>query len=139
MDILLNILKEAQDKHGYLSEHILKQISIEQNIPIAKLYAVATFYTMLHTEKQGKYIIELCGSPSCVLNNGMLIERFLEQELGIKFGQTTPDGKFSIYKTSCIGCCDESPAMLVNGEPYTKLTVERIVELLDKWKNANTP
>ena len=138
MEILLNILKEEQDKHGYLSEHILKQISIEQDIPIAKLYAVATFYTMLHTEKQGKYIIELCGSPSCVLNNGMLIEQFLEQELGIKFGQTTPDKKFSIYKTSCIGCCDEAPAMLVNGAPYTKLTVERLKELLDKWNNANT-
>lgn len=137
MEILLNILKEEQDKHGYLSEHILKQISIEQNIPIAKLYAVATFYTMLHTEKQGKYIIELCGSPSCVLNNGMLIEKFLEEELEIKFGQTTPDKKFSIYKTSCIGCCDEAPAMLVNGAPYTKLTVERLKELLDKWKNAD--
>ena len=137
--ILLNILRETQDREGYLSEKSLKKISVEYNIPISKLYSVATFYTMLRTKKQGKYVIELCGSPSCVLNKSREIERFLEKELKIEIGEMSKDGLFSIYKTSCIGCCDEAPAMLVNGEPYTKLTVEGVKEILGELrKNADT-
>jgi len=128
--ILLNILHDAQNRHGYLSEHVLKQISIEQNIPISRLYGIAKFYTMLRTEPQGKNIIEICGSPSCVLNDGSTLETFLEKHLKIKVGQTTKDKRFSLYKTSCIGCCDEAPAMLINRKPYTKLTVSRLKSIL---------
>ena len=103
---LMNILHEAQERHGYLSEHALKQIAIEQDLPIARLYGVAKFYTMFHTEPQGKYVIEICGSPSCVLAGGTPLEKFLEDELRVKIGGTTEDGMFSLYKTSCIGCCE---------------------------------
>jgi len=129
---LMNILHEVQEKHGYISEHMLKQIAVEQDIPIARLYGVVKFYTMFHTEPQGKYVIEICGSPSCVLNNGVKLEKFLEKEIGAGIGETSKDGMFSLYKVSCIGCCDEAPAMLVNGEPRTKLTVERLRLLLKK-------
>lgn len=135
--ILLNILHKAQKEHGYLSEHVLKQISLEQDIPISRLYGVAKFYTMLKTEPQGKNIIEICGSPSCLLNNGQALEDFLEKELKIDIGQTTEDGLFSLYKTSCIGCCDEAPAMLINKEPYTKLTVERLKSIIKKLRQED--
>ncbi|MFA6329011.1 MAG: NAD(P)H-dependent oxidoreductase subunit E [Candidatus Micrarchaeia archaeon] len=134
--LLMNILHEAQEKHGYISEHMLKQISIDQGIPIARLYGVVKFYTMFHTEPQGRYVIEFCGSPSCVLNDGTRLEKFLEQELKAKVGATTKDGMFTLYKTSCIGCCDEAPAMLVNGEPHTRLTVEKLTALLQKLQAA---
>lgn len=133
-NILLNILKQAQDEHGYLSEHIMKQIAMEQDVPLATLYGMAKFYTMLRTTPQGKHIIEICGSPSCVLNNATPLEKFLEKELDIKIGQTTKDKLFSLYKTSCIGCCDEAPAMLIDGTPHTKLTIERIKNLLEKLR-----
>ncbi|MEA3248646.1 MAG: NAD(P)H-dependent oxidoreductase subunit E [Nanoarchaeota archaeon] len=137
--ILLNILQEVQDKEGYLSEKSLKEISKKYTIPISKLYSVATFYTMLKTKKQGKYVIELCGSPGCVLNKSRNIENFLEKELKVEIGETTKDKLFSVYKTSCIGCCDEAPAMLINGKPHTKLTVKRVKEILGELrKNANT-
>ncbi|MFH1238104.1 MAG: NAD(P)H-dependent oxidoreductase subunit E [archaeon] len=137
--ILLNILHEVQDREGYLSEKNLKEISIEYDIPISKLYGVATFYTMLKIKKQGKYVIELCGSPSCILNRSREIENFLEKELKIEIGETSKDNLFSVYKTSCIGCCDEAPAMLVNGVPYTKLTIQRVKEILGELrKNADT-
>ena len=134
--LLMNILHEVQEKHGYISEHMLKQIAIEQDIPIARLYGVVKFYTMFHTEPQGKYVIEICGSPSCVLSDGTSLEKFLEGEVGVKFGETSKDGMFSLYKVSCIGCCDEAPAMLVNGEPHTKLTVERLKVLLGKLRES---
>ena len=133
-DLLMNMLHEEQKKHGYLSEEALKKISVKHDIPISRLYGVAKFYTMFHTEPQGKYIMEICGSPSCVLNNGVPLEKYLEKELQISIGQTTKDKLFSLYKTSCIGCCDEAPAILINGEPHTKLTVERMQELLSKMR-----
>jgi len=133
---LMNILHEMQERHGYISEHMLKQISVEQDIPIARLYGVVKFYTMFHTEPQGKYVIEICGSPSCVLSNGVRLEKFLENEIGAGIGETSKDGLFSLYKTSCIGCCDEAPAMLINGEPHTKMTVERLKLVLGKIREA---
>ncbi len=128
--ILLNVLHDAQERHGYLSEEALKKISVEENIPVSRAYAVASFYSMLRTRPQGRNTIDLCGSPSCVLNGGGAIERCLKKELGIKTGETTPDGQVSLYKTSCIGCCDGSPAMLLNGMPCTKLTKTGIRKMI---------
>ncbi len=133
-DILLNLLHEEQDKKGYISVDAMKQISTKYQIPISRIYGVVKFYTMFRTEPQGKYIIELCGSPSCGLNKGREIEQFLEKELEIKIGETTKDKMFSVYKTSCIGCCDEPPAMLLNGKPVTKLTLERVKKLLNELR-----
>ncbi|MEM3610203.1 MAG: NAD(P)H-dependent oxidoreductase subunit E [Candidatus Anstonellales archaeon] len=139
--VLMNILWEAQEKYGYLSEHVLKQISLEQKIPIAKLWGVVKFYSMFRTEPVGKYVIEICSSPSCVLNGSNPLEEVLKREVGVaKIGQTSKDGLFTLYKTSCIGLCDEAPAMLVNGKPYTKLTEQRIIRIIAKLRekaNAN--
>ncbi len=135
MDLILPILRKEHKKHGYLSEDILKKISKKTKVPVSRLYAVATFYTMLHTEKQGKNIIEICGSPSCYLNGELDLENFLEKELNIEFGQTTKDKKISLYKTSCIGCCDKAPAMLLNGKAITNLTKEKVKTILKKCRS----
>lgn len=136
--ILLNILHEAQKKDGYLSEETLKEISSKQQIPISRLYGIATFHTAFRVKKQGKHIIELCGSPSCVLNKARDIEKFIQEYLKINVGETTKDKMFSFYKTSCIGCCDEAPAMLLDGMSYTKLTVERMKEILEDLKKCKS-
>jgi len=132
---LLSVLRKAQKKHGYLPEDVLKQISTKTNTPISRVYGTATFYTMLRTEKHGKNIIEICGSPSCYLNGSLNIEKFLEKELKLKIGETTKNKKFSLYKTSCIGCCDKAPAMMVNGKLHTSLDVEKVKEILKKCKS----
>jgi len=137
--LLLNMLHDEQKKHGYLSEAALKKISDSEGIPIARLYGVVSFYTMFHLSPQGKYVIEICGSPSCVLNGGVSLEKYLEKELGTKIGGKSRDGLFSLYKVSCIGCCDEAPAMLVNGKPLTKLTVDRLSNAIKKMRKGEWP
>ncbi len=136
-DILLNVLHKAQQEHGYLSEHVLKQISIEYDIPIARLWGVVKFYTKFRTEPVGRYVIEICTSPSCVLNNGLTVEEHLKQLIGARSGQTSKDGLFTIYRSSCIGCCDEAPAMLINGKPYTRLTVERVTNIINRLREEH--
>ena len=133
-EALLNILNKEQDRKGYISQKAMKRISKKHNIPISRLYGLVTFYTMLRTEPQGRYIIELCGSPSCTLNNGRKIEKTITKILGIDIGETTPDKKFSVYKTSCIGCCDKAPSMLINKKPYTDLTPEKTRKILENLK-----
>jgi len=132
--VLINRLREIQKKEGYLSEEALKKLSLELKIPLSRLYGVATFYSMFNTKKQGKYIIELCASPSCFLNGSWNLETFLKKELKIDIGETTKNGKFSLKKTSCIGCCDSPPAMLLNGKVYTKLNEKKLKIILRKCK-----
>ncbi|MBN2457884.1 NAD(P)H-dependent oxidoreductase subunit E [Candidatus Woesearchaeota archaeon] len=136
MVVLLNVLKEAQEKQGCLSEDVLKEISIRHNVPLTRLYSIASFYAMLHTKPAGKHIIEICSSPSCILNNGKTIEENLEKELGIRAGQTTEDNRFSLYKTSCLGLCDEAPAMLVDGRPFTRLDEEKIKNIIAELREG---
>ncbi len=133
-EILLNLLVKEQKKHGYLTEEILKNISKKTNIPISRLWGVATFYFLLHTKPQGKYVIHICNSPSCYVNGSLNLIGYLEKKLKIKLDQTTKNKKFSLYSTSCIGCCDKAPAMMINGKVYTDLTEKRIDEILKKFK-----
>jgi NADH-quinone oxidoreductase subunit E len=131
---LLTELRKIQKKEGYISEKAVRELNKKTGIPLSVIYGVATFYAKLHTKPQGKYVIEICNSPSCYLNNSLNLIKFLEKKLKIKSGQTSKDQKFSLHICSCIGCCDEPPAMLLNGKPYTKLTQEKIESILRKCK-----
>jgi len=110
-------------------------LSKKTGIPIVKIYAAATFYAMIYTKPQGKYVIEICNSPSCFVNGSMDIIKFIEKKLKIKSGQTTKDGKFSLHIGSCIGCCDRAPAMMINGKVFGKLTKDKIEYILGKCKS----
>ena len=132
--ILLNELRKIQKKEGYISEKAIRKLNKKTGIPLSKIYGTATFYAMLHTQPQGKYIIDICNSPSCYLNNSINIIKYLEKKLGIKSGQTTSNKKFSLHICSCIGCCNKPPAMLLNGKPHTNLTKEKIDQILKKCR-----
>lgn len=135
MELLLPLLREIQQKEGYISEDSLKKLSIKTKIPIVKLYAAATFYSRFHTaHKQGKYIIEICNSPSCYLNGSIDIIKYIEKKLKIKSGDTSKDGKFSLHIGSCIGCCDKAPAMRINSKVYENLTKEKIDVILNECR-----
>lgn len=134
-ELLLPLLKKIQKKEGHISEKALKKLSKKTGIPIVRIYAAATFYSMLHTDKQGEYIIEICDSPSCYLNGSLNLIKFIEKQIKIKSGETTKDKKFSLHICSCIGCCDKAPAMRINGKVYGSLTEEKIKNILKKCKS----
>ncbi len=135
MKLLLPMLKEAHKRYGYLSEKILKEISEKAGIPISHVYGVASFYSLLHTKKQGKNVIYVCQSPSCHVNGSTNIIKILEKLTKARVGKTSKDKKFSLYLTSCIGCCDEAPAMLMNGKAYTKLNEEKLNKIIKKCRS----
>ncbi|MDR2965320.1 MAG: NAD(P)H-dependent oxidoreductase subunit E, partial [Treponema sp.] len=100
------------------------------DIPLSKVYDVLTFYAMFSTEPRGKYIIEICTSTPCYFIKTLDIVRYFEAAAGIKMGQTTSDGKISLFFTSCVGACGIGPVAKIGNEVYGNLTEEKIKELV---------
>lgn len=134
MDLLLTEFKRIQKREGFVSEKSMKLLSRKLKMPISKIYGVATFYSMVHVKKQGKNVIEICNSPSCYVNGSLDLIKFIEKKLNIKSRQTTKDGRFCLHICSCIGCCDKSPAMKINGKVHYNLTKEKILEILKQCR-----
>ena len=131
---LLALLKEAQQRHGCVPEEYMSELSQTLDIPLSDVYGVATFYSLLATRPLGRNVIRVCKSLPCYLKNSQMIIESIREALGIKPGETTADGRFSLELTNCIGACDVAPAMLVNSDVHGDLTPERIAGVLEQYK-----
>ena len=133
---LLPVLIEVNRKVGFISDIALVEISRQMDIPIAEIHGVMSFYSFLNKEKKGKFVIRLCKTISCKMKGKEKINEVIKKELGIDVGETTEDGLFTLEETNCIGMCDNSPAMLINDTPYTDLTPEKVIEILDSYRGG---
>ncbi len=131
---LLPILVDVNNYFGHIDSNAIVEVSKYTNVPIGEIHGVITFYSFLGQKKRGKTVIRLCRTISCDMAGKEQIVRVLEKELGIRFGETTEDGMFSLEYTNCIGMCSNPPAMLINDRAYGDLTPERVVEILDAFK-----
>jgi len=131
---LLIALKEAQTRLGYLPQELMAELADSLNVPVNDVYGVATFYSFLSTRPLGRNVIRICRSLPCYLKNCQIIIETVEKEIGIKPGETTPDGRFSFELTNCIGLCDRAPAMLINSDAHVDLTPGKISQILQKYK-----
>lgn len=131
---LLPLLKEIQDICGYLPREFIPEIARSLGLSISEVYGVGTFYSFLSVKPQGSNVIRVCKCVPCWLKNCELIIETLKRELGIKPGETTQDGKFSLQLTNCIGACDKGPALMINDTTYVDLTPEKIIEILNGYK-----
>jgi NADH-quinone oxidoreductase subunit E len=127
-------LKEAQAISGYVSEQTVAEIAAAYNTSVSEVYGVATFYSFLCVKPTGRNVIRICRSLPCHLKAGEEVRQRLCRILGIAPGETTPDGRFSLEVTNCIGACDIGPAMLVNGELVGNLTVDNIGGILETYR-----
>jgi len=134
---LLPILQGVVEQERYLSEHSMKTIAKELDLPAAEVYGTATFYSFLEHKKMGKNIIRICKTISCSMKGSNQILLTIEDMLKIKLGETTPDGVFSLMQTNCLGFCHQAPAMLINNNVYTELTPEKVREILTSYLNKN--
>ncbi len=133
-DNLITVLQKAQDIYGYLPVDVLYEIAEKTGNSPAKVMGVATFYTQFRLKKVGKYLILLCKGTACHVNGADSIEKTICEELGIKDGDTTDDGLFSLKTVACLGCCSLSPVMMINEETYGSLTPGKTVEILREIK-----
>jgi NADH:ubiquinone oxidoreductase subunit E len=131
---LLVLLERTRDVYGYIPDHALIGLVDQLGIPVVDVYAAATFYQALPLKPTGKHVIRVCKSVPCYLKNNLLIVDAIEKELGIRPGQTSGDGLFSLQLVNCIGACDRAPAMMINDEVFGDLAPEKVREILGAYR-----
>ena len=132
---VIPVLHKAQEIYGYLPIEVQEMISEGLDVPLAEIYGIVTFYTQFSLNPKGEYNIGICLGTACyVKGSGDILEKFKEK-LGIDVGECTPDGKFSIEATRCIGACGLAPVLTVNDEVYGRLTVKDVDDILAKYMN----
>ena len=132
---VIPVLHEAQDIYGYLPIEVQEIISEGLNVPLAEIYGLVTIYTQFSLNPKGEYQIGVCLGTACyVKGSGGILEK-IKERLGIDVGECTPDGKFSLDATRCIGACGLAPVLTVNDEVFGRLTVDDVDDILAKYQN----
>ena len=128
---LIKILNDIQEKAGYIPMKAQKEISEYLSMPMAEIYGVITFYSRFTLKPKGKYHIAVCLGTACYVKGSQKILDRLKDRLKIEEGETTPDGRFSIEATRCVGACGLAPVFTINNEVHGKATVKMLDEVLD--------
>ena len=127
----LAVLQDIQREYNYLPREALELVAERLSIPLGKVYHMATFYRSFTLRPKGEYCIRVCLGTACYVHGGPRILEAFERELGINAGESTSDGKFSLEATSCLGACAQAPFVMVNNEPYAKMTTDRVSEVIE--------
>lgn len=134
---LLPIMQAVVEHEKYLSEYTMVEIAREVDIPASEVYGTATFYSFIETKPAGKYIIRICKTITCAMKGKNQVLFSIQDMLKIRLGETTPDKRFTLLETNCLGWCHKAPAMLINNEVYTELTPEKVREILSEYMKRN--
>ncbi|MBW2641579.1 MAG: NADH-quinone oxidoreductase subunit NuoE [Deltaproteobacteria bacterium] len=133
-ELVVDVMFSFQDHYGYLSDEALEEAAVLLGMTPLEMEELATFYTFIFREPVGKYVIHVCDSIICWMNGYESIRDFLSQKLGIKMGETTSDGVFTLLPVCCIGYCDRAPAILINRKVYGPLTPEKLDKILEELR-----
>ncbi len=131
---LMPIMQKAQDIYGYLPKEVQVIISDEMQIPLEKIYGVATFYSQFSLSPKGRHQVSVCLGTACYVKGSGDIYNKLMEILGIVGGECTADGRFSLDACRCVGACGLAPVMMVDGEVYGRLTVDDVEAVLAKYE-----
>ena len=132
---LMHVMQEAQGIYGYLPREVQVMIAEGMDVPLEKVYGVATFYAQFSLSPKGKYNISVCLGTACYVKGaGDIFDKFSEL-LGIGADECTPDGKFSLTACRCIGACGLAPVLTINEEVYGRLTADDVAGILEKYKD----
>ncbi|MDO8589630.1 MAG: NAD(P)H-dependent oxidoreductase subunit E [Armatimonadota bacterium] len=136
---LFTVLQNVQKRFGYLSPRALEEISSRTGIRLSQIYGVTTFFSLLRTEKQGRFALRFCNSASCYLGGAEGLLGACRELLEIGPGKTTSDGMFSAEAVGCLGACGAAPAMMINDRLYTQVTTEKLAGLVYEIRSGRMP
>lgn len=126
----LEALAVVQKHRGWVSDDALKAVAEYVGMSATELDGIATFYNLIYRKPVGKKVIRICDSVSCFIMGYDKIRARIEQELGIKLGQTTPDQEFTLLPTPCLGTCDRAPALMINDSLFRNLNEDNVAQIL---------
>lgn len=130
---MMPIMQHAQKIFGCVSLEVQEFISEKTGVSVAEIYGIATFYAQFTLEPKGDHVVSVCQGTACYIKGGAAVLEEVKKILGIQAGQTTPDGKFSIQDTRCLGCCGLAPVMTINEDVYGRLEPSEIKGILEKY------
>ena len=133
-ELVVDVMLAFQDHYGFLSDEALEEAAGLLGMTPLEMEELATFYTFFYREPVGRYVIHVCDSVICWMDGYESIRDYLCKKLGIKMGETTPDGLFTLLPVCCIGYCDRSPAILINRKVYGPLTFEKLDNILEELR-----
>ena len=133
---LMMILSSVQKEYGYIPLEVQQIISDKTGIPVAEIYGVVTFYSFFSLKPKGKYVVGICLGTACFVKNSQQVIDKFSTLLGIKAGETTKDGLFTIEAIRCIGACALAPAMSINGKVYPKVTPDQVGKIIDEYRKT---
>jgi NADH-quinone oxidoreductase subunit E len=131
---LIEAYHAIQDKYSYLPQEAVVEAAQVFGLPVAQAYGVASFYSMFSVKARGKNVIRICESAPCHIAGAAEVVAALEKELGISIGNSTADGRFALEFTECVGQCQATPVITVNGKPYFDVTPAKIADIVAEYK-----
>lgn len=131
---LIMILSDIQREYGYVPLDVQEIVSAKTGISVAEIYGVVTFYSFFSLEPKGKYVIGCCLGTACYVKGGQKIIDQFSEILGIKPGQTTEDGLFTLDALRCIGACAAAPAVTINGKIYARVNVKDVPDMIAEYR-----
>jgi NADH-quinone oxidoreductase subunit E len=129
---LIAVLQDIQETLNYLPKEALKTAAKAMNIPVSRVYEVATFYTAFSLKPRGENIVKICMGTACHVRGAAAIQDKLERTLGIKPGETTADKKFSLETVNCVGACALGPVVVINTEYHGQVTMAKVDKIIGK-------
>lgn len=131
---ILAILQDIQIKEKWLPKEVLEKVSQKMNIPLTRIFRIATFYNALSIRPRGRHKIDVCLGTACHVRGGNRLIDKLGRDLGIHVGETTKDKRFTLELVRCVGCCSLGPVVVIDGNVYGRLTQEKVPGLLKEYK-----
>ena len=132
---LMMILSDIQKEYGYIPLEVQEIVSQRTGISVAEIYGVVTFYSFFSLKPKGKYVIGVCLGTACYVKGAQQIVDKFSEIIGIKAGETSEDGLFTLDALRCIGACGIAPAVTINGKVYPKLTVDAVPGIVEEYRN----
>ncbi len=132
-EALISILSEVNQSLGYLPAEALAEIGRLLRTPGSRVFSVASFYNMLSTKPRGRHVIQFCESAPCHVGGGREVWQTLQDELGLATGETSPDGKWTLATTSCLGICGVGPVIMIDGDVYGNVRPDGVPDILARY------
>ena len=130
---MIAILQDVQEENRYLPKEALSSISKQMDVPLTRIYEIATFYNAFSLKQRGKNLVEVCAGTACHVQGAARLMDRMERDLAIKCGETTKDKMFSLEEVRCLGCCSLAPVVRISGNIHPNLTQDEVPKILKNY------
>lgn len=137
-DPLIEVLRQAQEIFGFLPIEVQQFVAEELKLPVSKVFGVVTFYNFFSMKPRGKHIINVCTGTACYVKGAPRLVSMFEEELGVKLGETTKDGLFTLSSVRCVGACSLAPVFVIGEETYGRIdNRDKLTEIISKHRDES--